>query len=344
MDEAGGQTLRTEVRKFGHVQPKSAVEAVSLLTKFGGRARIMSGGSDLLSQIKNNIATRIPDYVVDITGLGLNYIRYDETDGLRIGATTNISDVTLDPIVDQKYKVLSEAALSVATPQIRNTGTVAGDLLQEVWCWYVRNNYTCWRNGGDTCYGTIGDNRVYHSIFGGRLCYAQHAGDMAPALFALDADVKLVGPSGEKRMSIDQLLPGINIVDGHVKENVAHYNEILTEIHVPAPSLGTRSAYYKVRPRETWDFGLASAAVAAKFDGNTISHARIVLGSVDVKPHRAISAEQLLVGRQLTEDNIAQTAEKALEEATPLTFGTGNAFRIELAKGAVKKALRRLIS
>jgi xanthine dehydrogenase YagS FAD-binding subunit len=302
----------------------------------------MAGGSDLLSQIKNKIEKLIPEYVVDISGLGLSYIRYDNSDGLRIGATTSISELLLDRNIFERYTVLSEAASSVATPQIRNSGTIAGDILQQVWCWYVRYNYPCWRNGGIICFGAIGDNRYYHSIFGGRLCYAQHASDLAPALLALDAEVKLISPGGERTVRIEQLLPGISIVDDRVKENVVHYNELLTEVHIPTLSSSVKSTYYKVRVRGVWDFGLASAAIRARFDGETITEARVVLGSVDVVPRRARSAEQFLVGKQLTEANIVQTAELALEGADPLKTGTGNAFRVEIAKGAVKKALRQL--
>lgn len=334
--------MRTEVPKFGYVKAKSVSDAVSLLTDSAGQDRIISGGSDLLSRIKNRIETQRPRRVIDISDLGLNYIKYVDTDGLRIGATTNISDVQNDPTINQKYTVLAQAAASVATPQIRNTGTIAGDILQEVWCWYFRLNYACWRNGGTTCYGAIGDNRTYHSIFSGRLCYAVHAGDTSSALFALDADVKVAGAGGERNLSMDQLMPGINTVDGIVKENMLAFNEILTEIHVPPPSQETRGAYYKVRDRGTWDFALASTATVASFEGNAIAKARLVLGGVDVIPHRAKSAEQFLAGKQLTEDNIAQAAETALEGASPLTFGTGNAFRVDLARGSVKKALRML--
>ena len=342
MDEGDEEALRTEVPKFGYVKASSVSDAISLLTTSGGKDRIISGGSDLLSRMKNRIETQRPRRVIDISYLGLNYIKYTEADGLRIGATTNISDLQNDPTINQKYAALSEAAASVATPQIRNTGTMAGDILQEVWCWYFRLNYACWRNGGTTCYGVIGDNRTYHSIFGGRLCYAIHAGDTTQALFALDAEVKIAGPGGERTLSMDQLMPGINTVDGIVKENMLAYNEILTEVHVPAPSPGTRGAYYKIRDRGTWDFALASTAAVAVFSGNTVTKARLVLGGVDVVPHRATDAEHFIVGKELSEDNIAQAAETALKGATPLTFGTGNAFRVDLAKGAVKKALRML--
>ncbi len=332
--------MRTEVQKFGYYQATSVSDAISHLTSAGGSAKIISGGSDIISRIKNNISTQIPYYVVDISNLGLNYITFTQSDGLRIGGATNISTLENDANTNQYFAVLAQAAGSIATPQIRNVGTVAGDLLQEVWCWYLRYDYDCWRNGGSICYGAIGDNRFYHSVFGGRLCYAVHAGDIAPALYALNAEATVQGPSGSRTVSMDDLIPGITVQDGIVKENTVGYNEVLTEVHVPTPAANTQSVYYKVRDRGTWDFALASAAITATFNGSTVSSARVVLGGVDVKPHRAPSAESYLAGKQLTEDVISDAANMALSGATPLTYGTGNAFRVDLAKGAVKKALR----
>jgi xanthine dehydrogenase YagS FAD-binding subunit len=230
----------------------------------------------------------------------------------------------------------------VASPALRNMGSIGGDLLQQVWCWYLRNDYDCWRNGGNTCYGAIGDNRFYHSIFGGRLCYAVHAGDVGPALLALDGTVKIAGRDGENRFSIGKLLPGISIVDGQIKENILHYNEILTEVEVPPPRPGSRQGWFKDRVRKSWDFALASAAVNAVFQGDMITHSRIVLGGVDVKPRRAESAERALNGNSLSESVINRVAEASAEGAYPLNNGTGNEFRVEILKGVLRKALRAL--
>jgi xanthine dehydrogenase YagS FAD-binding subunit len=337
--------MRTEVSKFGLVEPKSIGDAISLLTQFGANDSIaISGGSDVISRIKNRIQTQMPKYVVDISNLGLNYIKFSSSDGLRIGGTTPISKVASDPNVNSNFAVLAQAAGVVATPQIRNIGTIAGDVLQEVWCPYFRNNFSCWRNGGNVCYGAIGDNRYYHSIFGGRLCYANHAGDIAPALFALGAEATIQGPLGSRTISMDTLLPGIGVIEGRVKENTVAHNEILTEFHVPTQSSGSKSAFYKVRDRGTWDFALASAAVVLNFSAGIISSASVVLGGVDVKPHRALAAESYLVGKSLNESVFSGAADAAVQDATPLIFGTGNAFRVELAKAAVKKALRSLTS
>jgi xanthine dehydrogenase YagS FAD-binding subunit len=167
-------------------------------------------------------------------------------------------------------------------------------------------------------------------------------GDVPPALFALDADVTVAGPSGNRTITMDELIPGITIVDGVVKENSLHYNELVTEIHIPTPASGTQSTYYKVADRGGIDFALASAAVSAIFNGGTISNARVVLGGVATKPLRVPAVEQYLNGKQLSADVISQAAQTAVAGATPLTLGTGNAFRVQLAIGAVKKALTSL--
>ncbi|MDG6901386.1 MAG: xanthine dehydrogenase family protein subunit M [Nitrososphaerota archaeon] len=333
--------MRNELRKFGYFKPTSVGDAVSTLDKYGGKARVMAGGTDLLGQIKDGLTMLTPQYVVDIGGLGLSGITFNQADGLRIGAATHVADVLADPNVKANYGALFQA-VSGHPVQIANQATVAGDITQEVWCWYLRSNYDCWRNGGTNCYAAIGDNRYYHSIFGGNLCYAVHAGDIAPALFALGADLTIASPGGSRTVPIEQFMPGTSIVDGRVKENILRYNEIITQVHIPSPPSGSRSAFFKVSDRTAIDFALASCAVSATFSGSTVSSARVVLGAVAEKPLRASSAEQYLSGKQLTEDVIAQAASTALTGATPLTYGTGNQFRVFIAEGAVKKALRSL--
>jgi len=211
-----------------------------------------------------------------------------------------------------------------------------------VWCWYLRNNYDCWRNGGNVCYAAIGDNRYYHTLYGANLCYACNASDIAPALFALDADVTVQGPGGSSTLTMDQFMPGTTIVDGRVKENSLRYNEIITQVHMPMPASGSMSAFFKVSERGSYDFAMASCAVSATISGGTLSNTRVVLGGVAEKPLRASGAESYLNGQQLSDSVIAQAATNALSGATPLTNGTGNQFRVFLAQGAVKGALRAL--
>ncbi len=335
--------MRNELAQFGYLQPTSVSDAVSLLTKYGGQARVIAGGTDLLYQMKEHIDLLTPQYVVDITGLNLSGISYSSSSGLTIGATTNVSDLLNNSDVKANYGALY-GAVSGHPAQIANQATVAGDISQEVWCWYLRNNYDCWRNGGNVCYAPNGDNRYYHSLFGGNLCYAVHAGDITPALFALNATVTIQGPGGSTTESMDSFMPGVTIVDGRVKENSLRYNEIVTSINVPAPASGSVSAFYKASDRNAIDFALANCAVSATLSGTTASNVRLVLGGVANKPIRATAAESYLNGQQLNASVISAAATKALSGATPLTTGTGNAFRVYIAQGVVQKALSSLVN
>jgi len=341
--------MRYELNKFGYLQPTSVSDAVSLLTKNGGNARVISGGTDLLYQMKNHLDALVPQTVVDISQLGLSGISYSSGNGLTIGATTPIATIKSDPNVIQYYPALASAA-SGHTVQIASQATAGGNINQEVWCWYLRNNYDCWRNGGNVCYAIVGDNRYYHSLFGGNLCYAVHASDLSPALMALGATLTIQRPGGSSTKTMEQFLPGVSIVDGRVKENSLRFNEIVTQINVPAPASGSQSAYFRIADRTAIDFPLASCAVSATFNGNTPSNAKIVLGHVATKPIRSIAVEAAINGQTLNEATIANAAAKAIEGATPLThesigangLGQGNGFRTFILAGAVTNALRSL--
>jgi len=345
--------MRNELNAFGYLTPTSVSDAVSLLTKYGGSARILAGGTDILYQMKQHIENLTPQYLVDISELGLDNVSYDSGSGLTIGATASVLKLKDDPNVNQYYPALAQAATGHPV-QIASQATVGGNISQEVWCWYLRNNYDCWRNGGNVCYATVGDNRYYHSLFGGNLCYAVHASDLSTALFAYDATVTVQGPGGSYTKTMDQFLPGVSIVDGKVKENSLRYNEIVTQINVPAPTSGTLSSFFRMTDRGAVDFPLASAAVVVTTNGSTISGARVVLGHVATKPLRAHSAESYLNGQTLplSDSALTQAAENALSAATPLTHvstsaagpsaGQGNGFRVYIAQGVVKNALRAL--
>jgi len=338
-----------ELNRFGYLQPTSVSDAVSLLTKYGGQAKVIAGGTDLLHQMKNRIDALTPQYVVDISGLGLSGITYSSGSGLTIGATTPVATVKGDPNVNQYYPALLQAVTGHPV-QIASQATAAGDISQEVWCWYLRNNYDCWRNGGNVCYAINGDNRYYHSLFGGNLCYAVHASDLAAPLMALGATLTVQGPGGTHTITMAQFLPGVSIVDGRVKENSLRYNEVITQINVPAPASNTQQSYFRMTDRNAIDFPLASCAVVATFNGSTVSSSKIVLGHVATHPIRATSAESYINGQQLTESVIAEAGSKAFAGATPLTHtsigaqgaGQGNAFRTYIGAGVVTNALRML--
>lgn len=343
--------MRNELNKFGYLVPSSVDEAVSMLTKYGGSARLIAGGTDLLYSMKDHVELLTPQYVIDITPLGLTGIEFSSQRGLTIGATTPLLALQSNSNVQQHYGAIAEATTGHPV-QIASQATAVGDISQEVWCWYLRNGYDCWRNGGNVCYAIAGDNRYYHSLFGGNLCYAVHAGDLTGALFAYNATLTVVGPGGSRTITMDQFMPGVTIVDGRVKENSLAYNEIVTQINVPTPPSGTKSSYFRMADRTAIDFPLASVAVVAQTNGKTITRASVVLGHVANTPVRARSAESYLVGKTLpmSEADIAQAAQNALSGATPLTHesvsaggpGQGNGFRVYIAEGVVKSALRSL--
>jgi len=345
--------MRNELNKFGYLVPTSIDDAVSMLTKYGGNARVIAGGTDLLYQMKDHIELLTPEYVIDITQLGLEGISFSQSAGLTIGATTPLLALQSDANIKQYYGAIAQSTTGHPV-QIAAQATAAGDISQEVWCWYLRNNYDCWRNGGNVCYAIVGDNRYYHSLFGGNLCYAVHAGDLTSALFAHDATLTVAGPGGTSTMTMDQFMPGVTVVDGRVKENSLRFNQIVTQINIPTPPAGTLSTYFRMADRTAIDFPLASAAVVVQTNGSTISKASVVLGHVGTTPRRAHSAESYLVGQTLplSESVLEQAAENALSGATPLTHestsaagtGQGNGFRVYIAQGVVKNALRALNS
>jgi xanthine dehydrogenase YagS FAD-binding subunit len=229
-------------------------------------------------------------------------------------------------LVKKKYPMLAQAVNLISSPELRNASTLGGDLLQEVWCQYLRGGYDCFRNGGHICYGAIGDNSYYHSAMGGRLCYAVYPGDAAPALIALDARVKLAGPAGIKELTV---------------EHVVRYNEILTEVIIPPPAPGFRASFEKLRPRGVWDFAMASAAVGLQLRDKRIEDARVVFGGIASKPWREKTVEDFLRGKSLNTELAEQAPSTALTSAAPLKY---NATKIDMAKGLLRSTLEKLNS
>jgi len=329
-----GSTRRSKMpmNNFGLYQAASVQDAVNMLNQYPPtQAKIIAGGTDLLYRNKNYIQYHQPQVYVDISTIpNLDYINAG-SDGLHIGPMASITEVVNNSTVISNYNILNQAGSQAASPQLRNMATVVGDVVQETWCWYLRYNYPCWRNGGNTCYGAIGDNRYYHSIFGGRLCYAVHGSDLAPALLAMDAQVTITSPSGTRTATIDQLLPGITMIDGTVKADSLAFNEMITDLFIPSTFSGAKSNYTKIRVRPAWDFALASAAVV-----RSSSAARIVLGGVDVQPRRFQGGESMLAGASVTQSLANSIGTAAVAGATPLAL---NAFRIGLASTAVSRAV-----
>jgi xanthine dehydrogenase YagS FAD-binding subunit len=320
-------------------KPASLAEATQILVHHGPEAAVYAGGTDLLIRLKNRL-NAAPKYLVDIKGIGdLKFIRETPDGGLAIGATTPISEVQQSDIVARKYPLLVQTLKKISSPELRNQSTIAGDIMQEVWCQYLRGNYPCWRNGGYLCYGAIGDNSYYHSVMGGRLCFAVYHGDAAIGLEALDAGVKVVGPSGTREMTLEELIPGDVLIDGRVQSHVLRSNEILTEVVIPPAKDGAVGTFQKIRPRGVWDFAMASVALNLQVQGSTISDARVVFGGIAVSPYREHAVEAFLKGRALGGDLPQQAAARALLNAAPLKY---NEHKVEVARGALASGLAAL--
>jgi xanthine dehydrogenase YagS FAD-binding subunit len=320
------------VKDFQFGTPKSVAQVTAALAKPGVDARVMGGGTDLLGEIKEG--TAVPDVVIDLKAVpGLAYIR-KEADGIAIGCCTTVADLAEDPLIAQDYRGLHEAALVVASPQLRNMGTIGGNLCQRPRCWYYRDAATvCNKKGGSQCFAEAGRNK-YHAVFGGGLCWAVYPSDLAPALIALGASVVIASAQGERTVPLADFYapPLVNVR----KENILGRQDLLTEVRIPAPKKGDRSAYLKFTERGAWDFAVVSAAVRATFDGKTVADIRIVCGGVAPVPWRLKAAEDALRGRTVTESSAAQAAARGAADARPLAE---NGFKVDILKAVVARAV-----
>lgn len=329
------------MKKISVYRPTSLEEASGILTRHGTEAAVYAGGTDLLVRLKNRLA-QAPTYLVDIKKIdNLRYIKEESDGGVRIGALTTLSEIVESAMLAKKYPMLVRAVGMISSPELRNASTIGGDLLQEVWCQYLRGGYPCWRNGGYLCYGAIGDNSYYHSAMGGRLCYAVYPGDAATALIPFDATVKLATPSGIKTLTVEQLVPGDMMVDGRIQSHVVRFNEILTEVVIPPPKPNTRTSFEKLRPRGVWDFAMAALAMSLSMRGNVIDDARVVFGGIAGKPLRETAVESFLKGKTLAAGLSNEVLPHALANAAPLKY---NATKIDMAKGLLSSGLEKLAS
>ena len=253
--------------------------------------------------------------------------------GLRIGALATLAEIAENSLVRQKYPGLAQAALSVASPQIRNQGTLGGNLCQKPRCWYYRGEFHCLRKGGDRCYAVAGENH-YHCVFGGGGCFIVHPSDVAPMLTALEAAVRVAGPAGIRSVRIADffVLPEKD----PTRETALGTGEIVTDVIIPRPSPGLMTSYRKVRARRSWDFALAGAALAVRFDQGTVKEARVVLSGAAPVPWRSVEAEQAVMGRKLNAATAAEAAGAALKSARPLEH---NGYKVPLLRGIIEEEL-----
>lgn len=331
------------MNSFEWVSPASIDEAVSLLKSAHAAkdsdeaARPIAGGQDLLTTMKEYLVR--PTRVVNLKAIrGLDRIDGDGRKGLRIGALVTLAELEENAEVRRSFPGLAEAAHSVATQQIRNLGTVGGNLCQRPRCWYYRlEEAVCLKKGGSECFAATGENK-YNAILGGGPSYIVHPSDLAPMLVALGASVDVVGAEGKRNVALEKFftLPS----EGNIRrENVLRSDEIITEIQVPAAPFAARSTYLKFKERESLDFALASVAAAVELSANkTVRQARVVLGGVAPIPWRAPKAESYLAGKTLSADTLAEAARLALDGAEPLAK---NAYKIPLTQTLVRRALAK---
>lgn len=321
---------------FKHINAASTDDAVAALGRYGEGARVMAGGQDLLFRIKKYLVQ--PECLINLKTIpGLNAIRSKPDENLRIGALTTLSALSRSAELQRNYAVLAEAAGAVASPQIRNLGTLGGNICQDVWCWYLQDGFSCWKSGGKFCDLAGGDSRYYGSIMGGHLCLSNHPSDTAVALAALDAKVHIVGPKGARATSITDFLSGHDWAGGRLQPHSLALDELVTEIEIPFRP--THSAYVKFALRKSWDFAIASAAVSAVMRDHVCEDLRIVLGGIATFPYRSRQAERVLRNREIDEASVGAAAEAALENPRPLKM---NGYKVELSKTLVRRALLSL--
>jgi xanthine dehydrogenase YagS FAD-binding subunit len=318
---------------FSYARPKNLRDAVHQLSAPG--ARVQAGGTDLLGCLRDGVFGA--DTVVSLSGVpDLRGIRGALDGGLVIGAMTTLAEIAAHPDVVERYPTLAQGAAAAASPQLRNQGTIGGNICQRPRCWYFRGDFHCARKGGEKCFAVEGENQ-FHCIFGGDVCFIVHPSDTAPALVALDAVVRITGPNGSRSVPAETffVLPSTD----YTRENVLTAGEIVTEIVIPPRARGARGTYRKVRARGSWDFALTGAAVVATIASGNVERARIVLSGVAPVPWRVPEAERAIVGKRINARTARTAAAAAVKGAQPLS---GNGYKVELLRGTVEEALLSL--
>jgi xanthine dehydrogenase YagS FAD-binding subunit len=324
------------MRTFAHIDAGSIEEACGLLNRYQGRAKLNAGGTDLVSVLKGDLLPDYPEVIVNCKTIpDLDSIRKDG-DMIRIGALTRLSDIVGSPVISKRYGVLAEAALSVASPQIRNVATIGGNLCQDTRCWYYRyprhigGPIQCLRKGNGPCLAVKGDNR-YHAIMEGKKCFSVCPSDTAVALAALEARIIIAGLEGERSISVEDFYNPLG--------NALNKDEMVKEIQIPVNPLPTVQRYIKFTLRRPIDFAIVSVGALISKKKKTCTDLSIVLGGVSHRPYRAKAAEEVLKGKAITKRLASEAAEKSLKTAKPLSM---NGYKVEIAKTLIKRGIMEL--
>ena len=326
--------LKDMMPHFELFQPSSLENALDLADRLGDDGWALAGGHDSFNSFKNR-STQIHS-AIDLEGIAeLQGIR-ETADGVEIGAMATLTEVEQHPVIRERYGLLADAVGQVASPQIRNSGTLGGNVCQDTRCWYYRYGLSCYRAGGNVCYADAPEamNRE-HCLFGANRCVAVTPSDAAPALVALDASMVIRSSSGERVVRAEDFFmePSVDIR----RMTVLKPSEILTAIRIPADWAGAKFYFEKVADRKAWDFALVNVAAAIKVNGNTIEDIRIVCGAVQCIPRRLIAVEQAVKGSPQNEQTAERAGALAVSGARPLNY---NHFKIPLMENLVKRAVR----
>jgi len=319
---------------FELFQPASVADAQKLLEQHGPDAWVLAGGLDSFDWLKDRI--KKPKVVIDLSGIGeLRGIRASGSDGIEIGATTTLTEVVNHPIIKQKYDLLAQAAELVASPQIRNQGTIGGNVSQDTRCWYYRSGWPCYRAGGNICYADTpeGRNRE-HAILHADRCVAVNPSDSAPALIALDAKFVIRTRKGERVLDAEDYFigPDIDITRLHILKP----GDLLTAIRIPSTWAGAQFYFEKIRDRNVWDFPLMNVASAMVTSGDRIDRIRIAVNGAAARPLRLKTVEDAVRGKPRNAATGEMAGRVAVQGAVPLQF---NAYKIPLMRNLVKRAL-----
>jgi xanthine dehydrogenase YagS FAD-binding subunit len=322
------------VKAFAYVNPSNEKDAVGALGSERGKILPLAGGQDLLARMKDYLAQ--PDRIVNVKGALDSTIVATPDGGLKIGAAVRIADLAEHPQVAKLYPAFVAAAGEVGTPQIRNQGTVGGNINQRPRCWYYRNEeFVCFKKGGTRCFAPAGENQ-FHAIFGNGPSHIVHPSSLAVPAVAYGAKFRLIGPKGERIVDAAEYftMPNLQNVQS---ENVLAPDELLTHVILPAPG-NVKTGHYEVRYKASHDWPIAFATVVLTMNGSNVGSARVVMGAVAPVPWRAQAAEQALAGKPIDERSAAAAAEAALQGARPMSR---NSYKVQVAKTAVKRAILR---
>jgi len=329
------------MKPFEFYKVTSVAQVISLLTKHLEKAAILAGGSDLLGIMKDRLEgpkLKMPQFLIDIKGIkDLNYIK-EQKNSLKIGATTTLNEIASSNLIRGKYPLLAQAASQVGVPQIRNVGTLGGNLCQRPRCWYFRRALfkNCLRKGGGNCYAADGENQ-YHAIVGNSGCCMVYPSDMAPALMALNAQVEIATPKGNRTVPIEQFYvrPEKNVL----RENILTPQEMVVALEVPVSAGANKGVYLKLKERQAFDFAVTSVAINLSLKNKIVADSRVVFGGIAPFPLRSAKTESVLKGKEVKEC-ISAACRAAVDGAQPLSK---NGYKVDATRGILEEALSHLV-